>query len=73
MNRTRRNIPDDPRLPQLDDDLATLVAKSKAIFSSRSNAAMPPAMAQMRRQEVPAPRQQEARRPSGLMKRPEKS
>lgn len=73
MNRTRRSIPEDPRLPQLDDDLATLVAKSKAIFSSRSAAAMPPAMAQMRRQEVPASKKQKARKPSGLMQRPSKS
>lgn len=71
MNRTRRSIPEDPRLPQLDDDLATLVAKSKAIFSSRS--AMPTAMARMRNQEMPAPKKQEARKPSGLMQRPSKS
>ena len=74
MNR-RMNM-DDSHLPQLDDDLATLVAKSKAIFSSRPSQrvegnAMPPRMAEMRDQ-TPPPRAQRQPKPSrnGLMQRP---
>lgn len=71
MNR-RMNM-DDSHLPQLDDDLAALVAKSRAVFSSRpaqrvEGNAMPPRMAQMRDQGS-KPKKQE-RKPSGLMQRP---
>ena len=72
MNR-RMNI-DDSHLPQLDDDLETLIAKSKAVFSSRPSQraegnAMPPRMAQVRNQSMPEQRT-EKRKTSGLMQRP---
>lgn len=60
---------DDPRMPTMDDDLQTLIAKSQAAFARQRN--MPPRMAEMRDQ-TPPPRAQRQDKPSrnGLMQRP---
>ena len=60
---------DDPRMPTMDDDLQTLIAKSQAAFARKRN--MAPRMAEMRDQ-TPPPRAQRQDKPirNGLMQRP---
>lgn len=66
-----RSLPDDSHLPQLDDDLQTLISKSKAVFNRQL--AMPSRITNLRDQ-TPPPRQPPATTPSrnGLMQRPKR-